>query len=377
MTAPLNDVAASPINPTPDSLATLLDEIVATLKRYLVLPEHAAEAIALWIAHTYVVEAFYFTPRLVLTSAVMRCGKTTTLSLIQSVAWRPLSVSNASPASIFRIMDLEQPTLLMDEADGWLVGDQVLRTILNAGYSRASSRVLRVDTETFQPKEFDAFGPLAIAMIGEPDGTILDRSIVISLRRRTWRDEVDRFRSRQVMEQADPLRRRLQRWGEGSAANLKGAEPSTPSTLDDRAADLWEPLLAIADSAGDSWPERARAAAVTLSSQRLQSEPDIRMRLLEDVHAILGEFDGDRLASQFLVSRLVAVEAAPWSECNRGGPLTSRGLANLLRPFGLKPITIRVVGGATPKGYKREDFERLFELYLDPAQDATTPQPAE
>ncbi len=144
--------------PTPVELTDLLDETVHTLTDHLVLSEHAPEAIALWVGHTYVIGSCYFSPRLVLTSPVMRCGKTTTLALVHNLASRPLSVSSASPAAIFRVMKAEQPTLLLDEAEGWLTKDELLRTIVNAGYSRASSIVIRVHEKTFDPVPFDSFG---------------------------------------------------------------------------------------------------------------------------------------------------------------------------------------------------------------------------
>jgi hypothetical protein len=35
-----------------------------------------------------------------------------------------------------------------------------------------------------------------------------------------------------------------------------------PSGLNDRAGEIWEPLLALADLAGGAWPGRAREAAL-------------------------------------------------------------------------------------------------------------------
>lgn len=42
---------------------------------------------------------------------------------------------------------------------------------------------------------------------------------------------------------------------------------------------------------------------------------------------------------------------------------TPRGLADLLRPFGIRPTTVRIVT-ATPKGYRSEDFAEAFASYL-------------
>jgi putative DNA primase/helicase len=364
---------AAPLAPdsVPDTvgssaLRSVLDGIVVTLNRFLVLPEYAAEAVCLWIAHSYVLEAAFFTPRLVLTSAVMRCGKSTALTLISNLVHRPVMVASATSSSIFRVMHAETCTLLLDEADGWIHGDLAIRTVVNGGYSRATSIVMRTDTDTFQAAKFDAFGPMALAGIGQPDPTILDRAIVIWLRRKTSRDRVERFRGATIADELQPLREQLAAWGADAAHRLHGVEPAVPDRLDDRACDLWDPLLAIADEAGGTWPGRARAAALHLSAQRLQGETDDRLRLLEDLRQVIGQLDGDRFPTSLLLRKLVAIEGSPWSDFARGKPITSRKLADLLRPFLLQPVTVRLQDGSTPKGYKREDLDSLFEQYLDP-----------
>ena len=53
----------------------LLDELVAVLRRYVVLPDGAAEAMALWVLHTHTIESAEITPRLALLSPEKRCGK--------------------------------------------------------------------------------------------------------------------------------------------------------------------------------------------------------------------------------------------------------------------------------------------------------------
>jgi hypothetical protein len=64
---------------------------------------------------------------------------------------------------------------------------------------------------------------------------------------------------------AQPTRDALAAWGRRAVAVLKHARPTLPETIGDRQADVWEPLLAIADLAGDPWPARARAAPDTAS----------------------------------------------------------------------------------------------------------------
>ena len=62
------------------------------------------------------------------------------------------------------------------------------------------------------------------------------------------------------------LCRKLARWAQDHLENLRDANPAIPAGLDDRAADAWEPLFAIADLVGGDSSERARRAALELSA---------------------------------------------------------------------------------------------------------------
>src|SRR5439155_25602256 len=145
-------------------------------------------------------------------------------------------------------------------------------------------------------------------------------------------------------------------------ATLAGADPQLPATLDDRAADNWRPLVAIADLAGGVWPERARRAAVLLSGGRAD-DLGARVRLLTDLHALFAEKGTDRLASEDMVAALVAMEDRPWPEWSKGRPLTKRGLARLLEPFGVRPTQLWV-NGQKVRGYERDDFADAWLRYL-------------
>jgi Protein of unknown function (DUF3631) len=74
--------------------------------------------------------------------------------------------------------------------------------------------------------------------------------------RRTREERVERFRRRDVAPAAEELLDRLTDWLEPQIEELRRARPELPDELDDRAQDIWEPLLAIADLAGGDWPTR-------------------------------------------------------------------------------------------------------------------------
>jgi hypothetical protein len=135
-----------------------------------------------------------------------------------------------------------------------------------------------------------------------------------------------------------------------------------PAGVEDRDADVWEALLAIAELAGGDWPKRARDAAKALVKVTREEEPSLGIRLLTDLRLIFGETA--ELATKEILRRLIALDEAPWGNIN-GKEFDARGLANSLRPFGVKSGTVRI-GTDTPKGYKREDLVDVWRRYLPP-----------
>ncbi len=164
--------------------AELLDEIVSLLNRYIVLPKYAPETIALWALFTYVFESMRICPMLTVTSPEKRCGKTSTLTLLFRLTSRALPASNIGPAAVFRTIEKYKPTLLIDEADTFLRNNEELRGILNSGHTREMAWSIRLVGDNYESKPFSTWGPKAIATIGKLKDTLIDRSIVISMRRK-------------------------------------------------------------------------------------------------------------------------------------------------------------------------------------------------
>ncbi|HET6203328.1 MAG TPA: DUF3631 domain-containing protein [Planctomycetota bacterium] len=351
--------------PEPVDGAALLDELDATFRKYVVLPPHAPEALALWVPHTYTWEAGAdFSPRLSVTGPTKRCGKSRVLEVLAGLVNRPLSTENLTPPALFRAVERYKPTLLVDEGDALLNGAEGLRGLLNAGQRRGGS-VLRTVGEDFEPRAFSVFGPVALAAIGNLPDTVRDRSIVIPMRRKARAESVARMRLAEFRQETTTLRKKLARWARDHEAELLRARPALPEALDDRAADGWEPLLAIADAAGDAWPERAREAAIALSAERGEEDGSIGVRLLGDLRNLFETRGADRLPSQEVAEALAAMEERPWAEWGRvRRPITPPAVARLLRPFGIVPRSIRLPGGRTPKGYHRADFEDPWGRYL-------------
>ncbi len=357
--------------PEPLDGAELLEELTTVFCRYLVLPEGAAEVMALWVVHTHTVETAEITPRLALLSPDKRCGKTRVLEVLQKLVRCPLSTSNTSAAAVFRSIEAWFQTLIIDEGYTFLGDKDDLRGILNSGHSRAMGFVIRVEGEgRKEPRLFSTFAPVAIAQIGKLAPTLEDRSIIVSMHRKTRAERVEKLRIRRTAD-LDTLARKVARWAEDNLEALAEAVPETPDALHDRAADNWEHLLAIADLAGGPWPERARAVAVALSCGAEAEVSSLREQLLIDVQHLFAERNADRLPSKAICDALAELEDRRWPEYNRGKPISPNQLARLLKPFEVKPKTLRFEEG-TKKGYELGDFAETFERYTPPQRSRNT-----
>lgn len=251
--------------------AALLREILQLVRQYVVMSEAQAVAVALWTFLTYLEAHTEVLPILAITSPQKRCGKTTLLSILRRLVRKPLPASNVTAAALFRAIAKWTPTLLIDEADTFLKEDKALRGILNAGHTRDLAYVLRTNNDSLEPERFSTWGPKAIACIGKLPETLADRSVNIRLQRRTQNEGVARLRDAEP-EVFCRLTRQLMRWAMDQGEKVRSYRPLIPPILNDRAADNWLPLLAIAGTVGGDWPELASRAALDLQNalDRLQ-----------------------------------------------------------------------------------------------------------
>jgi putative DNA primase/helicase len=355
------------VDPWPDEVATadLLATLCETYRQHVILPEHGAEAMALWALHAWTMDASTISPFLFFTSPMMRCGKSTALMLLKRTAPRPALASNISPAAIFRYIERCRPTLIIDEADGFVTGNEELRCILNSGHARDTAHVIRCDGEANEPRRFSTWAPKIVAAIGKLAATLVDRSIVISMRRRKPSESVAKLRARDTGA-FETLRRKAARWSTDNIERLREARPSIPEALNDRASDNWEPLLAIADLAGYEWVQAARAAAMALSADAEMGTETTKTLLLSDIKDIFAASALDAMPSKNLVAALHDDQTKPWLAYGKNQkPISDRQVSDLLKEFKVYPRNIKT-GGKVLKGYVLSSFAEAFESYLSP-----------
>lgn len=350
--------------------AALLSDVHAFIARFCVFPDaHCLTAVTLWAAHAHMIQSFHTTPRLALLSPEAASGKTRVLEVLDLLVPESLLTLNASPAAIFRTLAKTQITLLFDEVDAiWSKGGkddnhEDLRALLNAGYKRRAT-IPRCVGPKHEVVSFAVYCAVALAGLGDLPDTIMSRSVIIRMRRRAPNEPVEPFRTRAHEPSGHVLRDRLAQWAAGVGSIAGAAWPELPAGIVDRPAEVWEPLIAVADVAGGTWPVRAREACVALCRVAEDRRASLGVRLLADLRTIFGE--ADALHTETLIAKLTSSDLldadAPWSDLH-GKPLGKRRLASMLKRYGVSPrkVTVR---GASLQGYRREHLWDAWVRYL-------------
>src|SRR5262249_16662632 len=179
----------------------LLDALRAHFKRYVVLPEHADIALALWTLNTWVFESFDITPYLSITSPTRRCGKTVLMTLLYWLCRRGKKSDSMSKPAIYRSVDTERPTLVLHHVASVLDPRDERQGILCGGFERNGFvEVCEGEGTAITTRLFSTFCPKAFGLIGQLTATFTDRSIVIPMQRKTPSEKADRLRRRDTDE---------------------------------------------------------------------------------------------------------------------------------------------------------------------------------
>lgn len=365
-----------------DTGVDVLDAVETFLSRFVAYPSgHALTAHVLWIGHTWLMDAWESTPRIAFLSPEPGSGKSRALEVTEPLVPRPVHAVNTTPAYLFRKVSDEagRPTILYDEIDtvfGAKAKDnEDIRGMLNAGHRKgATAGRCVIRGKNVETEELPAYCAVALAGLDDLPDTIMTRAVVVRMRRRAPGERVEPWRLRINGPEAERLRARIADWAGSVAGRLAGDFwPVLPEEVTDRDADVWEALVAVADLAGGSWPERARGAAVALVAASRHRTPSVGVLLLKDVRAVFADHGVDQMTTEQLLSGLNHMEESPWSTIRRGEPLDGRGLSQRLGKYGIGSKLH--AGERGLRGYTAAQFTDAWSRYL-PDGPATSAPPA-
>lgn len=345
----------------PVSLDELLTEIEKTIRRFIVCDKVVSITAALWIVFTWLIDYVHVAPLAIITAPEKGCGKSQLLHVMGRLVFRPLSTAHISPAALYRVIEAHQPTLLIDEADTFIKDNEDLRGIINSGHTRGSAYVIKSVGDDHTPTRFSTWGAKALSGIGKLPETIMDRSVILPMRKRLAHEKAERLR---YVENHlfDSIRSKIQRCIDDNLAAISVIRPELPEELSDRAQDNWEPLLAIADQAGGDWCRLAREAALELS-QATVNVSSVGNDLLRDIEEVFYARGVDKIRTLDLIAALCFDEEKAWATYNRGKPISPHQLSKRLSEYGITSKTIRF-GSDTKKGYELDQFKDSFHRYL-------------
>lgn len=346
----------------------LLHDISALVKRHVIVGDHALVADSLWCVMTYLCDVVEFLPVLAILSPQKRCGKTRHLGLLTRLVYKPLPSVFIKAAALYRSIEKWHPTMLLDEADNYLKEDTELHSVINSGHSRDSCWVPRCVGDNHEVQLFSTWTPKVIAQIGKLQPPSLgDRAVIINMVRRTKDEKVEPLRATPP-ETFEALRRKMMRWATDNATRIATAKPLIPAQLDDRAADNWSPLLAIAEVVGGDWPDLARKAAIMLSGDA-DDEDSVVSILLACLRALFKSRamskKKDFLPTEEILKELNSDEEAPWSDWRGGKGLSAEKLKSLLGRYSVRSIQKQIQGNRA-RGYEFGDLKPIFDRYLAP-----------
>jgi hypothetical protein len=375
--------------------ADLLECIVKVIQSRIFCTPEVAYAQALWIFASWGVfppsdpdKGVDLFPFMHISSPAKRCGKSTSLETIQHLVRRPLAAADVSEAALYRVIEKYHPTLLIDEFDRLIKKLRELIGLLNSAHTRNGSVIRTVEMQidglrTFEPVAFSTFSPMVLAGIGRAPSTVEDRSIRTRLQRQPRGQPRKRAGRTTLSAIRDKLAPHLMAHAEGVAVAMKAGVPDNaiPASLNDRDADNWRPLLAVAKLAGGPWPDRAARAAVKLCGgaadsddrgsewalrQLVEAVDELRRRVATEYIAwrkagrkTINPMPGQRgvnrphvcsfIPSDDVAAWLIAKDDSGFGDCRDLNTAKLR-LARLLRPFEIAPGLRRNAGQPT-RGY--------------------------
>jgi hypothetical protein len=236
----------------------VLRMVAERINRYVVLPPDDASGhgltLAAWVMMTYAYPMLPAVPYLYL-AGPPNSGKTRTMDVLSRMVFRPMMTGNASAPTIFRTRHAFGGVLLLDEAermrDARSPDVAELLSILLSGYRRGG-RASRMEPsgDSYRAVSFDCFGPVVLGCIKGLPPALASRCITVRMMRAGKADAQVNRSLDDSPEQAAAVLDALHCWALDHAYDAMMTEPP-PSSLANRDAELWGPLLRVVAHAGD------------------------------------------------------------------------------------------------------------------------------
>lgn len=346
----------------------VLREIENIINRFVVLPEALVKIISLFIMASYFLDEFDLFPILHISSPTKSCGKSNLIEILCSLSQRGELTADISYAAVFRAVDSRKITLCLDEIDVLFKKHPELEGFINASYSRKlAAGFTRYDTETNKDKKYNAWGSKIVAGIADiKNDTTRSRSIKIELQKKSKVEKVERFKSRKIDGITYDTTRKLVKFAEinvGKVREIMDQDPYLPEELDDRPANNFEPLFAVADLIGEETGKEIRRLAVEMMASQREEDSTSTILLLQDIREIFKEVDS--IHTYKIVELLKSKEERPWSAWNKGQGIDTNYISRTLKGFGIKSKTMRIER-VQRVAYKKEWFKDAFLRYLEP-----------
>lgn len=347
-------------------ISSIADQIYQIIDDHIACTDAVKVAATLWILMTWVIPASHILPIAWINAPEKRCGKSTLLTLMSRLSKKSLSTSNITGSALFRSIEIFKPTLFMDEIDTFLGYSELIRGLLNAGYSRDNPYIIRCVGDDNEPVPFNVFGAKALSGIGKIPDTLIDRSISLTLRRKMKNETKKRVHALPA-DVTNTIQSQLARWSDDNMSAVKEADPVLPVSINDRAQDNWQILFKIAMLLGDEWLEKAYESCMEISGSE-SDEPSSNEQLLSDIRTVFSLTKTNRLLSRDLLTELRRDPEMSWSTYNEGKTITPRQIAKKLSAFHISSRDLRAfdINGneVRGKGYDIKDFQDAFSRYL-------------
>jgi Protein of unknown function (DUF3631) len=290
-----------------------------------------------------------------ITSPEPGCGKSLVMEVMELFCASPDYTVNSSGPALFRTIHKDSPTLLIDEAEK-LSPD--LRAIINTGYRRRAAVPRCLGPEVVR---FRTYCPKVLASLNMLSPALLDRVILIQMRKALPDEGLTRFDFESAQQQVADLHADIEAWAEANrdrvALHAKG-EP--PDFLRNRAVDIWFPLFVVCELAASHRLNDLTETAKRLIALKVENTPELLgNRLLADISWIFLRSEQTQMHSAAILQELTAMVESPWPAQR----LNQNTLAAMLRPYGIHSQSIRI-GSCTNKGYKLSSFADAFARYL-------------